>query len=47
MEKEYEVITNPMGQTCIRRTSDGVFIPVDESNADYQAYLEWKATQDV
>jgi hypothetical protein len=24
------------------RESDGAFIPFDESNIDYQAYLNWK-----
>ena len=25
----------------IVRESDGAFIPIDESNVDYQAYLAW------
>lgn len=29
--------------TGIRRTTDNAFIPFDESNTDYQAYLEWVA----
>lgn len=27
----------------IRRLSDGAFIPIDDNNADYRKYLEWKA----
>ena len=26
---------------CIQRLDDGVFIPCDPANADYQAYLAW------
>jgi len=26
---------------AILRTSDGVYIPKDEANTDYQEYLEW------
>lgn len=29
--------------SCIKRISDGAFIPKDESNTDYQEYLEWVA----
>ena len=27
----------------ILRTSDGIYIPKDEANTDYQEYLEWVA----
>ena len=28
---------------CIFRLSDNAFIPMDEANTDYQAYLAWVA----
>jgi hypothetical protein len=34
-------ITNSIFIKSLKRTSDNVFIPFDESNIDYQAYLEW------
>ena len=35
----YEEITTPSGVEMIVR-SDGAWIPKDEANSDYQAYLE-------
>jgi hypothetical protein len=29
--------------TCIKRIADNAFIPMDEANTDYQAYLAWVA----
>jgi hypothetical protein len=29
--------------TTIIRTTDNAFIPMDEANTDYQAYLKWVA----
>jgi hypothetical protein len=28
---------------CIKRLADNSFIPMDEANTDYQAYLAWVA----
>ena len=28
---------------CLRRLSDGAFVPFSEDNTDYQAYLKWVA----
>lgn len=38
----YEFVDNPMGGQNLKRTdADGTiwWIPIDESNSDYQAYL--------
>ena len=26
---------------CVKRIADNVWIPMDEANTDYQAYLKW------
>jgi hypothetical protein len=32
----------PMGKAqCVQRLSDNAFIPFDQDNTDYQAYLKW------
>jgi hypothetical protein len=46
MKPIYEEITNELGATLIKRTdADGKiwWIPVDESNSDYQRYLNPEA----
>ena len=44
----YELIENEVGR-YIQRTLDGIisFIPIDEANSDYQAYLEYLAENPV
>jgi hypothetical protein len=38
------IITPPATQTTgILRIADNSFIPIDESNTDYQEYLKWAA----
>lgn len=37
----YKIINLPLDKQCIQRLSDGAFIPMDEANTDYQAYLKW------
>ena len=41
----YQLISDtPLGKTiCIKRIADNTFIPMDEANTDYQAYLAWVA----
>ena len=46
MQPIYEEVTNELGATLIKRTdADGKiwWIPVDESNSDYQRYLNPEA----
>ncbi len=43
----YKKLKNPVDNkeetSLILRKEDGVFIPFDEANTDYQEYLEWVA----
>ena len=42
----YKLTNIPFGQNksiTIIRLSDNAFIPMDEANTDYQAYLKWVA----
>jgi hypothetical protein len=45
MESTYEVITTDKGQVIKRTDPNGSvwWIPMDESNSDYQRYLEEQA----
>lgn len=40
--RNYQIVETPMGNTIIQYEENGVLysIPMDESNSDYQAYLE-------
>ena len=36
------LLETPLGKPqCVKRLSDNAFIPFDEQNTDYQAYLKW------
>ena len=40
----YKLIKNSEGNISgVKRLSDNAFIPMDEANTDYQAYLKWVA----
>jgi len=39
----YKIANLLMGYISIYRESDGSWIPVDDKNADYNAYLVWVA----
>jgi len=43
MYKKLNNITGTKEANVIKRLSDNAFIPKDEENTDYQAYLEWVA----
>ena len=41
----YKLIKDPIKNTVstVQRLADNAFIPFDEANTDYQAYLKWVA----
>ena len=41
----YKLVNNSYGgkASMIQRLSDNAFIPINEDNTDYQAYLKWLA----
>jgi len=47
----YKKLKNPVDNkeetNLILRKEDGVFIPFDEANTDYQEYLEWAKTNTI
>lgn len=45
----YKILNNTItGElNCIKRLSDGAFIPIDQECIDYQAYLAWLAEGNV
>ena len=45
MTNAYQLVATPPGMSLqtVQRKSDGAFIPFDEGNRDYQAYLAWLA----
>lgn len=41
----YKLVNDPItGKLSCINAPDGLFIPVDETNKDYQEYLEWAKT---
>jgi len=48
MKYTYEVVTNALGQSILKRTDESnleTWIPIDEANSDYQAYLATLASE--
>jgi hypothetical protein len=39
----YKLINQSISGQIVQRLSDGAFIPMDEQNTDYQAYLKFLA----
>jgi hypothetical protein len=40
----FQLINDESGKTIsVRRESDGAFIPIDDQNGDYLAFLAWRA----
>jgi hypothetical protein len=41
----YQIIKDKYTElpSCIKRLSDNAFIPMDEANSDYQAFLKYQA----
>ena len=37
----YKLVNLPFGGQSVLRIEDNAFIPFDEANTDYQAYLKW------
>lgn len=43
MYKQILNVFTKQPSNCIKRLSDNAFIPMDDANTDYQAYLQWLA----
>ena len=43
MYKQVKLIPIQLEQESVIRLSDNAYIPMDESNTDYQEYLKWVA----
>jgi hypothetical protein len=43
MEYTYDLLVTDFGSVVLR--SDGLCIPINESNSDYQKYLKWVEEQ--
>jgi hypothetical protein len=43
--ENYKLIFDPVSQEniCVKKQSNGLIIPIHESNTDYQEYLKWVA----
>jgi hypothetical protein len=46
MEYTYQILESG-SLTCLQRLPDGAFIPFDENNGDYVAYLAWVAAGNI
>ena len=41
MYQEIKPMFEGQAAICIKRIADNAFIPMDEQNSDYEAYLRW------
>lgn len=37
----WDAMTNAVSETVVQRDEDGAFIPFDDANTDYVAYMAW------
>ena len=37
----FDRLSNSVSEVAVLRVADNAFIPFDEQNVDYQAYLKW------